>query len=66
MATRKVFIVYDQRAASGETDAAMVMVACDSLREARSYRKTFPGCVVYEYDLVGDEAINEQFVEILT
>ena len=49
----------------GNTDDAQVLVSCESLEEARSYKDDFDGCI-YEYD-VNDkkELINERFVEVL-
>lgn len=48
---RKVFVMYDARAADGDTDDATVYVTADSEREARSYNDSFPDGVWFEYDL---------------
>jgi hypothetical protein len=48
----RVYVVYDARA-EYDVDEAMVLFACDSLDEARKYRKHFSGdCVIYTYHLV--------------
>ena len=48
----RVYVVYDARA-EYDVDEALVLFACDSLKEARSFRKRFSGdCVIYSYQLV--------------
>lgn len=63
---KRLYLVYDGRAIGGDTDAAMVMVSCDSLKEARSYKGDFGNdCVIYSYKIVGENLIEERFEEIL-
>lgn len=64
------YIVYDQRALSMNTDDALVLVSCSSLKEARSYARDFPGCPVFRYDIIergpaDREGINETYIETL-
>ena len=61
-----MYIIYDGRAIYGDTDDASVLVACDSLEEARGYKGDFgDGCVIYSYDEKDELLINEKFEEIL-
>ncbi len=47
---KRLFIVYDGRARDGtDTDDAAVLVACGSLDQARSYRRTFRGGHIWSY-----------------
>lgn len=65
-AQEKWYIVYDERAIIMDTEDASVMVACESLEEARSYRGQFGlRCAIYSYDVDGEDLVNEQFVEVL-
>jgi hypothetical protein len=60
---KKVFILYDGRAKYGDTDDAAVLCTAGSEREARhDSRTTFSRIdgIWYEYDLVNNEAVNEQ------
>ena len=59
----KTYIIYDSRAAFGDTDEATVYETCNSLKEAREdVRDMFPDGVIFEYDLVNGEAINERMI----
>lgn len=65
--SKKLFVIYDERAIDGSTDDAVVMVTASSLKEARSYAGEYGNrCALYAYDERGDELVNESFVEILT
>jgi len=47
-----VWLVYDERATMGDTDDAIVLVACSSLQEAYSYTEIdFPAGQIFRYDL---------------
>ena len=61
-ATRCVFILYDGRAKSGDTDDASVIVIADSEAEASSDSEDWRDvdAVWYQYDLVNGEAVNER------
>ena len=49
-----------------DTDKASVLVSCDSLKEARSYKGYFgDGNCIYQYDIVEENLKNETFVEEL-
>lgn len=62
---KRLYIVYDGRAIDNTDDAA-VMVTCDSLKEARSYKGDFgDGCVIWSYAKKGEELVDERFEEIL-
>lgn len=71
MATKeKLFVIYDYRAAHGDSDAANVFCCADSIEEARGdIRDMFGSGCIYEYDIVRhprpkrDELINERLVE---
>lgn len=67
MSEKKMFIVYDGRAISGDTDDAAVLVADDTLREARKdarmFARDYGEVAIYEYDVNGTELVNERFVE---
>ncbi len=67
-------VVYDGRAASGDTYDAAVMFTAATIEEAREDKKTFPrDCAVYEYDLIEndgtdespDKIINGRFIALL-
>ena len=48
------------------TDDASILVTCDSLKEARSYKGEFgDGNCIFEYDIVNKQLVNEKFVEVL-
>ena len=50
--SERVWILYDSRAAHGETDDAAIYETCESEREARRNRKDWPDAVCYRYDIV--------------
>lgn len=60
MAGRK-FVVYDGRAAGGDTDEAQVLLVCSSLTEAK---KEAPhhgdDCAVFSYAVQGDQLVDER------
>lgn len=57
-----LFIIYDERAMGGNTDDAAVLCTAKSLKEARSdVRTMFPRGVIYQYDVRGDQLVNERF-----
>ena len=63
----RLYIIYDGRAAFGDTDDATVMVACDSVDECWSYLGDFgDDCVVYSYLESGNDLIDERFEFILS
>lgn len=57
-----VFILYDGRAKSGDTDRAIAMDTADSEEEAveASFSHEEIDAVWYEYDLVDGVAVNER------
>ncbi len=68
MSSEQAFVVYDRMLS--DDDDANVLVSCSSLREARSYARTWPGCPIYSYDIVTSDGgtrtgVNETFVEVL-
>ena len=71
MKNKRLYIIYDGRAVDSTEDAS-VMVTCDSLKEARSYRGDFgDGCAVWSYATKkvrgkkAGELYDEKFEEIL-
>ena len=60
--SQQVWIIYDSRAAQGDTDDASVYESCESKKEALCSLKDWPDGVLFEYDLVNNEAINERRV----
>lgn len=62
----KRYIIYDGRAANGDTDDAAVCEVCDSLQEAVANAPEYGGgCVIYSYDVQGNELVNEQLERIM-
>lgn len=60
----KLFIIYDERAMFEGTDEASVYCTASTLKEARrDVRTMFPRGVIYEYDRVDGQLINEHFIE---
>jgi len=60
---KHIFIIYDGRAAGGDTEDASVYESCDTLQEAQKDRKEmFPDGVIYRYDINGKEMTNETFM----
>ena len=65
-ATGTLWVVYDARAASGDTDAAAVLESCATWREVRTC--AFDGVrgpmgIVAEYDIAaGDQLVNERIL----
>jgi len=58
----RTYILYDDRAADGAgTENASVLVACESNREAKSYRGDFGGMACYSYEEKDGELVDEQF-----
>lgn len=57
----KIFVLYDGRARSGNTDRASVYVTADSIHEALEYGSdpAWQDGVWFEYDCKGRELINE-------
>ena len=57
------WILYDSRAAGGETHEAAIYETCQSAREAKQRRAEWPDAVCYRYDIVVQQgervAINE-------
>lgn len=64
----RLFVLYDERARGGDTDAAQVLTTAKDSREARYERATgisngyhfYAGSVWYEYDVAGKALINER------
>lgn len=64
----KLFVLYDERARSGDTDSAAVLATADDAREARSERATgvsngyryYAGSVWAEYEVQGKTLVNER------
>jgi hypothetical protein len=58
----KLFIVYDERAMSMNTDDAVVICTAKTQREAESdVDSMFPSGVIFSYDTKGDKLLNEQY-----
>lgn len=58
------YLLYDGRAASGDTENASVYTVSDSLKEARNDRdELFPDGVIFKYKDEGDNLTEEEFVE---
>lgn len=55
-----LWIVYDERAAFGDTDDAAVLEACSSEHEAM--HKALPGIVFRYYIGPGDQLVDETFI----
>lgn len=61
---RKCFIVYDGRARGGVgTDESIGLVACGTLKEARSYATIYEDGCVYSYTVQSSELFDETWVE---
>jgi hypothetical protein len=59
-----MFLIYDGRAKGGDTENALVVVTAKTLKEARREApKHGADCAIYEYDVVGDQLLNERFIE---
>jgi hypothetical protein len=51
---KRIWILYDSRACGGVgTGDASVLVACDSNKEAKSYKGKFGGMACYSYEVNG-------------
>lgn len=68
---KRLYIIYDGRAIDNTNEAA-VMVSCDSLKEARSYKGDYGiNCVIWSYRCTGkwkkgrELLDDERFEEIL-
>lgn len=55
----RTFILYDDRAADGDTAGATVLVVCSSNKEAKTYRGDFGGMSCYSYQDKGGELVDE-------
>ena len=61
----KKYLLYDDRAVTEGTDDLNVLTVSSTLHEARRDARDFGfPCAIFEYDVRGDELINEQFVEL--
>jgi len=56
----RLYILYDSRAWSGNTDDAVVFCCANSLEEAIEDMEDFPGAVIYSYDVVGKHLVDER------
>lgn len=45
----RIYILYDGRAATGDTEGATIFVVCDSEEEAQSYKDDFGQSCCYSY-----------------
>lgn len=64
---KRLYIIYDERTAMGNTGDARVMVTCDSVKECMTYAGDFGGhCAVYSYAKKGNELIGERFEFVLS
>jgi hypothetical protein len=68
--TEQMYIVYDERAAGGDTDDALALCTAKTLHEARrDVQRRFPRGVIYRYDVESDPSdgsdilLNESFIE---
>lgn len=58
----RMYILYDGRAAGGDTSEASVLVCCETYREAWSERKDYGGAsVCYSYRQSGKQLIDERY-----
>ncbi len=60
---RRTYVIYDGRAALGDTDDSSVCCCADTLEEAKQdVRDMFPDGIVYSYEYGEDgKLINERF-----
>lgn len=56
---KEMFIIYDQRAAGGHPDKALVLDTADTLEEAREAAKVCHG-VIFAYDVVKGVGRNQR------
>lgn len=55
--------MYDARAMSMNTDDAQVLCTAGTLEQARKGVAMFGEAAIFEYDIQGDELINERLVD---
>lgn len=58
--TKRIYFVYDGRAAFGDTGRAIVLVTADSLSRAIERRQNFADSVIYSYDATGKYLTDER------
>ena len=66
MKKETLFILYDSRAAGGDTNRAAVLSTANTLKEIRDDSDDlYPdqGAVIFKYDATGVSLVNEHFVE---
>ena len=65
--SKRLYVVYDERAILGDTDDAAVMVTCDSVKECMTCAGDFGvHCAVYSYAKKGNELVDERFEFVLS
>ena len=57
--SEQVYILYDSRAAGGDTEDAAIYETCDTEAEALESRKNWPDAVCYGYDLVMKDGLQQ-------
>ena len=64
-----LWVAYDMRATSGDTDDASVLVASDNPISEREIRQSYGQGVIYKYDVKStknqNELINESLVQVV-
>jgi hypothetical protein len=57
----ELWLIYDARAWSGDTDSAAVFSTADTQVEAEKERdEDWPDAVIYGYDCAGDRLVNQR------
>jgi len=60
--SNRVYLIYDGRASSVNTDNALVMEICSSLNEAkRNMRSYGRGCVIFSYEEINSALTDEHW-----
>ena len=58
---KRVYVLYDGRACSGDTDDASVILAVESHREAKACRGEYGDMACYSYREENSELVDERF-----
>lgn len=57
----RVYLLYDGRAANGNTDEALIYCIADSMEEAlRDKKEMFPDAIIYSYKKEGMDLLDEK------
>ena len=57
---KRIYILYDDRAADGNVNDASVLVVCESEQEAKSYEGEFGGMSCYSYKDENGQLVDER------